>query len=219
MNLLLRLTWLILVALTIGITPAQAGNPARIVAGFTPGNAESLVVSAINDARSSILVAAYSFTSKPIAQALINAQKRGVKVAVVLDKSNRTAKYSAATFLANMRVPVRINAAYAIMHNKFMILDGKTVFRRYVMIYHYLMLSAGLAFFLGCVGIACYEYRLAHNLFGLSGIFLLIALLCPEYAIKDFLAESAFVLMFWSLSGLYMKRPKTPDVDNISADE
>jgi hypothetical protein len=44
---------------------------------------------------------AYSFTSAPIAKALVDAHKRGVKVFAVLDKSNETGKYSAATFLNN----------------------------------------------------------------------------------------------------------------------
>jgi phosphatidylserine/phosphatidylglycerophosphate/cardiolipin synthase-like enzyme len=48
-------------------------------------------------------------------------------VQAVLDKSNATAKYSSATFLANMGVPTRIDYEYAIMHNKFMVIDGVTV--------------------------------------------------------------------------------------------
>lgn len=81
----------------------------------------------INAARQSIIVAAYSFTSKPIAKALVDAHKRGVRVQVVLDKSQRTERYSSATFLSNMGIPVRIDSRYAIMHNKFMVIDGKTV--------------------------------------------------------------------------------------------
>jgi len=49
-------------------------------------------------AKNSILVQAYSFTSAPIAKALLNAHKRGGKVEVILDKSQRTDKYSSATF-------------------------------------------------------------------------------------------------------------------------
>ena len=46
---------------------------------------------------------------------------------VVVDKSNETARYSAATFLANQGVPVRIDYQYAIMHDKFMVIDGETL--------------------------------------------------------------------------------------------
>jgi hypothetical protein len=38
-------------------------------------------------------------TSKPIAKALLDARKQGVKIEAVIDKSNATARYSAATFL------------------------------------------------------------------------------------------------------------------------
>ncbi|WP_240732091.1 phospholipase D family protein [Geobacter sp. FeAm09] len=77
----------------------------------------------INHARQEILLQAYSFTSKPIAKALLDAKKRGVRVEVVLDKSNATAKYSAATFLANTGFPVLIDAEHAIAHNKVIIID------------------------------------------------------------------------------------------------
>ena len=74
-------------------------------------------------ARQEILVQSYSFTSKPIAKALIDAKKRGVKIDTVLDKSNATAKYSAAAFLYNAGIPVLIDDKHAIAHNKIMIID------------------------------------------------------------------------------------------------
>jgi phosphatidylserine/phosphatidylglycerophosphate/cardiolipin synthase-like enzyme len=72
-------------------------------------------------------VQAYSFTSAPIAKALLSAFKRGVKVEAILDKSQRTAKYSSATFLANVKIPTYIDDKHAIAHNKIMIIDGSTV--------------------------------------------------------------------------------------------
>jgi phosphatidylserine/phosphatidylglycerophosphate/cardiolipin synthase-like enzyme len=47
----------------------------------------------INAAKKTIFVQAYSFTSAPIAKALVDAAKHGVSVVVVLDKSQRTEKY------------------------------------------------------------------------------------------------------------------------------
>jgi phosphatidylserine/phosphatidylglycerophosphate/cardiolipin synthase-like enzyme len=82
---------------------------------------------AIAGAKTSILVQAYSFTSAPIAKALLEAHKRGVQVQVILDKSQRTEKYSSADFLANQGVPTLIDANHAISHNKVMIIDGETV--------------------------------------------------------------------------------------------
>jgi phosphatidylserine/phosphatidylglycerophosphate/cardiolipin synthase-like enzyme len=57
----------------------------------------------------------------------LNAHKRGVNVEVILDKSQRTQKYSSATFLFNAGIPTRIDAAHAIAHNKVMVIDGETV--------------------------------------------------------------------------------------------
>lgn len=112
-------------------TPAGSVAPppsaANVVAGFSPGNAEALVVRTIESARSTLRVAAYSFTSKPIAQALVAAKKRGVDVQVVVDKSQESERYTSATFLANMGIPVRVDTRYANMHNKFIVVDGQTV--------------------------------------------------------------------------------------------
>jgi phosphatidylserine/phosphatidylglycerophosphate/cardiolipin synthase-like enzyme len=78
-------------------------------------------------ARQSILVQAYSFTSAPIAAALVEAARRGVLIEVVLDKSNKTGRYSAADFVAHAGIPTWLDEKHAIAHNKVMIIDGTTV--------------------------------------------------------------------------------------------
>jgi phosphatidylserine/phosphatidylglycerophosphate/cardiolipin synthase-like enzyme len=104
---------------------AQAGS---IKVYFSPqGGCTDAILSQINRAKTEILLQAYSFTSQPIAQALIQAKKRGVKISAVLDKSNRTQKYSAATSLNNMQIPVFIDDKHAIAHNKIMIIDNRVV--------------------------------------------------------------------------------------------
>jgi phosphatidylserine/phosphatidylglycerophosphate/cardiolipin synthase-like enzyme len=95
---------------------------------FSPrGGCTEAIIEALNHASSEILVQAYSFTSAPIAQALVHANRRGVKVEVVLDKSQRKEKYTSATFLANSGVPTYIDDRHAIAHNKIIIIDGETV--------------------------------------------------------------------------------------------
>jgi len=95
---------------------------------FSPdGGATQAIVREIGTAILEVRVQAYSFTSAPIAKALVDAHKRGVSVEVILDRSQRTEKYSGATFLANNRVPVYIDSAHAIAHNKIMIIDKRTV--------------------------------------------------------------------------------------------
>jgi phosphatidylserine/phosphatidylglycerophosphate/cardiolipin synthase-like enzyme len=104
------------------------GNLPPIEIYFSPrGGCTEAVVAEIDRARQTILVQAYSFTSAPIAEALRDAHRRGVQVAVILDKSQETEKYSSADFLAHAGVPTRIDSRHAIAHNKVMILDGQTL--------------------------------------------------------------------------------------------
>ena len=95
---------------------------------FSPsGGCTEAVVANLNQAKSNVFVQAYSFTSAPIAEALVEAAKRGVKVQVILDKSQRTEKYSEADFLLHEGVPTFIDAKHAIAHNKIMVIDGATI--------------------------------------------------------------------------------------------
>ena len=95
---------------------------------FSPRNgATAAIVREIDRARSEIRVQAYSFTSAPIAQALLDAHKRGIRVEVILDKSQRTGKYSSSTFLMNARIPTYIDAEHAIAHNKIILIDRSVV--------------------------------------------------------------------------------------------
>ena len=84
--LFLVLTWF----LGTTITLATATKPPWGVYFSPHGGATQAVVNALNAAKTMVLVQAYSFTSAPIAKALTDAHKRGVRVDVILDKSNCT---------------------------------------------------------------------------------------------------------------------------------
>ncbi|MGA2620272.1 MAG: phospholipase D family protein [Thermoguttaceae bacterium] len=96
---------------------------------FSPrGGATEAVLKEIGGARCSILVQAYSFTSAPIAEALAAAQRRGVRVEIILDQAKTVEeKRSKADFLARAGVPVRVDAQHGSAHNKLLILDNQTV--------------------------------------------------------------------------------------------
>ena len=81
----------------------------------------------LNEAKSEILVQAYSFTSKPIAKAFIDAHRRGVHTEIILHKSNIRDKYSAADFTTHMGIPTYIDPVHGIAHNKIMIIDRGVV--------------------------------------------------------------------------------------------
>jgi len=102
--------------------------------GFSPeGSAERLVLKAICTARHSVHLSAYSFTSPAVVQALIDAHRRGVDVAVVADrKSNLVEDRSgkgriALDLLSGAGVGVRTIDVYPIHHDKFMVIDGESV--------------------------------------------------------------------------------------------
>ncbi len=99
-----------------------------IHACFTPGqDCTHQITDHISKAKQSILVQAYNFTSKGIADALIEAKNRGVNVKVILDKSQRKQKYSLLHYIVDAGIPVWIDMKPAIAHNKIMIIDEKEV--------------------------------------------------------------------------------------------
>lgn len=117
-----------LLILLTSVPLAADFTSARVAVYFSPnGGATDAVVREINAATQQILVQAYSFTSAPIAKALVDAHKRRVKVLPVLDKSNETEKYSAATFLLNAGIQTLIDDKHAIAHNKVMVIDSATI--------------------------------------------------------------------------------------------
>lgn len=121
-----RLTAAIIFFLTFFLVSPVLAGEWRVY--FSPqGGATEAVVQALALAQRSVYVQAYSFTSAPIAKALVQAHKRGVKVEAILDKSNVTAKYSSADFLLHAGIPTYIDAAHAIAHNKVLIVDERTV--------------------------------------------------------------------------------------------
>ena len=111
--------------------PAQtqiSGALPPIEVCFSPkGGCTEAVVKELDAAKSTVLVQAYSFTSAPIAKAIVDAHSRGVRIEVILDKSQRTEKYSSADFVEHAGIPTFIDAKHAIAHNKVMVIDGATV--------------------------------------------------------------------------------------------
>jgi phosphatidylserine/phosphatidylglycerophosphate/cardiolipin synthase-like enzyme len=102
--------------------------PGQVDVFFSPkGGCTEAVVSALRKAKQSVYVQAYSFTNAEIARALVDAHRRGVKVSIILDKSQETEQYSEADFTSRAGIATSIDAAHAIAHNKVMIIDEATV--------------------------------------------------------------------------------------------
>jgi phosphatidylserine/phosphatidylglycerophosphate/cardiolipin synthase-like enzyme len=104
----------------------QAVPPVEVY--FSPhGGCTEAVVKELGKARSSVLVQAYSFTSRDIAKAIVDAHKRGVKVEVILDKSVLKDGYTEADFILHAGIPVKVDSLHAIAHNKIIVVDGGVV--------------------------------------------------------------------------------------------
>jgi phosphatidylserine/phosphatidylglycerophosphate/cardiolipin synthase-like enzyme len=102
--------------------------PLSVMAYYSPkGGCTDAVVREIKLARKEVLVQAYSFTSKPIAQALIDAKTRGVDIEILLDKSNEQETYTELGHLIEQGLKPHIDAEHAIAHNKIMIIDRRTL--------------------------------------------------------------------------------------------
>jgi phosphatidylserine/phosphatidylglycerophosphate/cardiolipin synthase-like enzyme len=116
-----------LVVLLLLSLPVHAES-AAIEDAFSPHQgATRLIVGVIAEAHQSIRVAAYTFTSRPIADALIKAARRGVDVRVVLDMRQSQGHGNLASYLISNGILMRKNGEYSVMHDKFMVIDGKTL--------------------------------------------------------------------------------------------
>ena len=121
-------TALLFLILSFIATAASAFQADIAKVCFSPkGGCTENIVEQINAAKYEILVQAYSFTSAPIAKALLYAYKRGVSVQVILDKSQKSEKYTSGTFISNAGIPTFIDDKHAIAHNKIVIIDRETV--------------------------------------------------------------------------------------------
>jgi len=120
--------WCCLAVLALAPPAVQAAAQPRWAVYFSPqGGCTEAIVTAVGQARRSLHIEAYTFTSHPILKAVIAAQTRGVEVAVILDAGAAEEQYSVLRSLVADRVPTWIDAAYHIAHNKIMIIDGETV--------------------------------------------------------------------------------------------
>lgn len=117
-------------ALWLTFSTGAAVAAPSIDVGFSPeGTAQQLVLRTLDDARESIRLMGYSFTSPEVVKSLVAAKRRGVDVRVVVDdKGNRSkASQAAMNVIINAGIPLRTNSQYKIMHDKVIVTDGQNV--------------------------------------------------------------------------------------------
>ena len=114
--------------LLVSRTPMVMPARGTVQLAFTPwDNAEAMIVDGIRGAKQQILVQAFSFTSRALANALIAARKRGVDVQVLADREQTFGgEFSRIPDLANAGIAVTLDVRYQSAHNKVMIIDAGT---------------------------------------------------------------------------------------------
>ena len=120
--------------------PSVCGAEMVVQACFSPqGKCSAHILREIDQAKKELLVAVYAFTNDDLASALVQAKKRGVAVQIVIDrefdtrKENSKGKYSrsaenSAAPAVRRQSPKARSATAGLMHQKFAVIDRKTVF-------------------------------------------------------------------------------------------
>jgi len=135
---------IILIALVVGInigskkldrwmeqniqTQTHAQHDTLIETCFTPQQkCLPRVVRAIEKAQTTIYVRMFAFTSKEVADALIRAHQRGVRVVVLCDRGQARQVASQTQRLKEQGILVNTETVRGYAHNKVMIIDGRIV--------------------------------------------------------------------------------------------
>jgi len=120
-------------ALTLGLfsvagLAASEMFRAECYVSFSPkGGATHEIIQRINDAKKEILVSAYSFTSYPIAAALVKARERKVKIILIADSRQTNARGNRLALVKNAGIQVYLDDKHSIAHNKVIIIDNQWV--------------------------------------------------------------------------------------------
>ena len=95
---------------------------------FSPGgNCLSSITAEIENAKTEIQIQAYSLSSKPIADAVVNAKEAGISVEIILDKSSPVAENNAIYFASLKGIPTYLDAKHFVADNNVIIIDKSTV--------------------------------------------------------------------------------------------
>ncbi|MBI2345274.1 hypothetical protein HYV10_04375 [Candidatus Dependentiae bacterium] len=105
---------------------------------FTPrDDVKNILIGLINEEKRSIDCAMYMFTEKSIAQAMLQAYLRGVKIRIILDPISMDEKYGKGLFLKNNGISVCVYNSCStrtffepIMHHKFFIFGLNSLLQR-----------------------------------------------------------------------------------------
>ncbi len=109
------------------VQPAIATSGTVQVAFSPEDDAGEIIVQAIRGAKKQVLVQAFSFTHRKIAEALIEARRRGVEVQLIADREQvKRMERGLVPQIAADGVPTFIDSDHDSAHSKIMIIDAGT---------------------------------------------------------------------------------------------
>ena len=94
---------------------------------FTNASNEEKVVSMLRTCKKTLDIAIFSLTLDSIAEAILEAYQRGIKVRMIADDECAKNKGSNVKLIASVGVPCKTDNAIYHMHHKFAVLDGSVV--------------------------------------------------------------------------------------------
>ena len=119
---------LLYAALTLAVTCRPASLPGQQVdVYFSPrGGCATAIAAHLARATTSIDVAAFILTSRPLSAELANAANRGVHIRLLLDSAQETNTTCTAAQLRSANTATRADRIEKIHHNKYAVIDGAT---------------------------------------------------------------------------------------------
>jgi phosphatidylserine/phosphatidylglycerophosphate/cardiolipin synthase-like enzyme len=116
---------LIFLATVFGSTAFSLGQSNFSLCFSPAGQCDVKINSFAAAAKSTVDIAIYSLTLQSFAQTVVKLSKSGVKIRIVADKGESRTPSSLIANLIKAGIPVKIGNVHGIMHNKFMIVDGR----------------------------------------------------------------------------------------------
>jgi phosphatidylserine/phosphatidylglycerophosphate/cardiolipin synthase-like enzyme len=93
---------------------------------FSPrGGSTTAILDQIGSAQQTVEVQSHALTSPVIADALVAARRRGVRVTVVLDAAHTSEHREQARYLVGQRIPVLLDAKHGQADNRVILIDNR----------------------------------------------------------------------------------------------
>ncbi|MEM9069058.1 MAG: phospholipase D-like domain-containing protein [Myxococcota bacterium] len=107
-------------------TESSSANLAEVL--FSPGDAcRSRITALLRQAKTSADICVFTITDNRLAEPILHAHRRGVRVRIVTDNDKSYDAGSDVAKLAEAGVPVRVDQSDHHMHHKYAVFDGDTV--------------------------------------------------------------------------------------------